>query len=183
MRRRVSGGECGGGGRAASAGALPNVASALSAGTLALTAALTAFVRLVLVRAFLPGDGGEHAVGELARCLAGPFHLLLLDEPSSGLDRVETERFAEVLTRVVQDRGVGILIVEHDMSLVTSICDYVYVLDFGKPVFEGTASEVMAAPIVKAAYLGGDELEAELDVLEATTDTRPASPTAEEVAR
>ncbi|MBZ5739415.1 branched-chain amino acid ABC transporter permease/ATP-binding protein [Nocardioides mangrovi] len=124
---------------------------------------------------------GQRRLVEIARCLAGPFHLLLLDEPSSGLDRVETERFAEVLTRVVEDRGVGILIVEHDMSLVTSICDYVYVLDFGKPVFEGTASEVMAAPIVKAAYLGGDELEAELDVLEATTDTRPGSPTPEEV--
>src|SRR5690606_15654023 len=93
------------------------------------------------------------------RCLAGPFHLLLLDEPSSGLDRAETERFAEVLTRVVRDRGVGILIVEHDMSLVTSICDYLYVLDFGKPIFEGTAAEVLAASIVKAAYLGDEELE------------------------
>ena len=50
------------------------------------------------------------------------------------------------------------------MSLVTSICDYVYVLDFGRPVFEGTAAEVMAAPVVKAAYLG-DGLDAELDAL------------------
>jgi len=102
---------------------------------------------------------GQRRLVEIARCLAGPFHLLLLDEPSSGLDRAETERFAEVLTRVVRDRGVGILIVEHDMSLVTSICDYLYVLDFGKPIFEGTAAEVLAAPIVKAAYLGDEELE------------------------
>ena len=58
------------------------------------------------------------------------------------------------------------------MSLVTSICDYVYVLDFGKPVFEGTAAEVMAAPIVKAAYLGDEGLEAEL---EAIVDDLPES--------
>ena len=126
---------------------------------------------------------GQRRLVEIARCLAGPFHLLLLDEPSSGLDRIETARFAEVLTRVVADRGVGILIVEHDMSLVTSICDYVYVLDFGKPVFEGTAAEVMAAPIVKAAYLGDDGLEAELDAFDATGDSRSTSPTTEEVAR
>ena len=50
---------------------------------------------------------GQRRLVEIARCLAGPFHLLLLDEPSSGLDRVETARFAEVLTRVVKDRGVG----------------------------------------------------------------------------
>lgn len=113
---------------------------------------------------------GQRRLVEIARCLAGPFHLLLLDEPSSGLDRVETERFAAVLTRVVKDRGVGILIVEHDMSLVTSICDYVYVLDFGRPVFEGTAAEVMAAPIVKAAYLGDEDLEAELGLDEDGVD-------------
>ena len=113
---------------------------------------------------------GQRRLVELARCLAGPFHILLLDEPSSGLDRVETERFAQVLTQVVKDRGVGILLVEHDMSLVTSICDYVYVLDFGRPVFEGTVAEVMASPIVKAAYLGGDDLVDELDKIQATVD-------------
>jgi len=133
---------------------------------------------------------GQRRLVEIARCLAGPFHLLLLDEPSSGLDRGETARFAEVLTRVVRERGVGILIVEHDMSLVTSICDYVYVLDFGRPVFEGTAAEVMAAPVVQAAYLG-EGLDAELDALAAgvtvvtedEADLSPASAGAEEVHR
>ncbi|HEY0903002.1 MAG TPA: ATP-binding cassette domain-containing protein, partial [Marmoricola sp.] len=133
---------------------------------------------------------GQRRLVEIARCLAGPFHLLLLDEPSSGLDRAETARFAEVLVRVVKERGVGILIVEHDMSLVTSICDYVYVLDFGRPVFAGTAAEVMAAPVVQAAYLG-DGLDAELDALaagvtvvaEGEPDLSPASAGAEEAHR
>src|SRR3954452_23179248 len=60
---------------------------------------------------------GQRRLVELARCLAGPFHLLLLDEPSSGLDRDETLLFADVLLRVVRDRKVGVLLVEHDMSL------------------------------------------------------------------
>jgi ABC-type branched-subunit amino acid transport system ATPase component len=102
---------------------------------------------------------GQRRLVELARCLAGPFRILLLDEPSSGLDRAETARFGEILQQAVADRGIGILLVEHDMALVTDICDYVYVLDFGKPIFQGTAAEVMSSPVVKAAYLGDDEVE------------------------
>ncbi len=97
---------------------------------------------------------GQRRLVELARCLAGPFRILLLDEPSSGLDRVETARFGEILCEVVTDRGIGILLVEHDMTLVTSVCDYIYVLDFGKPIFEGTPEEVVTSPTVQAAYLG-----------------------------
>lgn len=100
---------------------------------------------------------GQRRLVELARCLAGDYRILLLDEPSSGLDRVETARFGEILLRIVAERGIGILLVEHDMALVTEVCDYIYVLDFGKPIFEGTATEVMESPIVQAAYLGGDE--------------------------
>jgi ABC-type branched-subunit amino acid transport system ATPase component len=59
----------------------------------------------------------------------------------------------------VAERGIGILLVEHDMALVTDICDYVHVLDFGKPIFDGTPAEVMSSPVVKAAYLGEDEAE------------------------
>jgi ABC-type branched-subunit amino acid transport system ATPase component len=106
---------------------------------------------------------GQRRLVELARCLAGSYRIMLLDEPSSGLDRVETARFGEILQRIVAERGVGILLVEHDMALVTEICDYIYVLDFGKPIFEGTAHEVMASPVVQAAYLGGDEADAAAD--------------------
>jgi ABC-type branched-subunit amino acid transport system ATPase component/ABC-type branched-subunit amino acid transport system permease subunit len=99
---------------------------------------------------------GQRRLVELARCLAGPFQILLLDEPSSGLDRAETARFGEILRELVRTRGIGILLVEHDMALVTDICDYVYVLDFGKPIFEGTAAQMLASPTVRAAYLGND---------------------------
>ena len=67
---------------------------------------------------------------------------------------METEAFGRVLQRVVRERGTAILLVEHDMSLVMDICDYIYVLDFGQLVFEGTPAEVSASDIVRAAYLG-----------------------------
>ena len=100
---------------------------------------------------------GQRRLVELARCLAGPFRILLLDEPSSGLDRAETARFGEILTEVVARRGIGILLVEHDVGLVTDICDYVYMLDFGQMVFAGTPTEVHVSPVVRAAYLGNAE--------------------------
>jgi len=102
---------------------------------------------------------GQRRLVELARCLAGPSRLLLLDEPSSGLDRGQTRRFGEILREVVRVRDVGILLVEHDMSLVTTVCDYIYVLDFGKQIFEGTPHEVMSSSLVRAAYLGDDAVE------------------------
>jgi ABC-type branched-subunit amino acid transport system ATPase component/branched-subunit amino acid ABC-type transport system permease component len=97
---------------------------------------------------------GQRRLVELARCLAGQFDVLLLDEPSSGLDGAETARFGGILTRVVAERGVGILLVEHDMALVMSICDYVHVLDFGTKIFEGTTAAVSSSEQVRAAYLG-----------------------------
>jgi ABC-type branched-subunit amino acid transport system ATPase component/branched-subunit amino acid ABC-type transport system permease component len=99
---------------------------------------------------------GQRRLVELARCLAGQFDVLLLDEPSSGLDGAETERFGQVLTRVVVERGAGILLVEHDMALVMNLCDYVHVLDFGTKIFEGTTAEVSSSDEVRAAYLGTD---------------------------
>jgi ABC-type branched-subunit amino acid transport system ATPase component/branched-subunit amino acid ABC-type transport system permease component len=102
---------------------------------------------------------GQRRLVELARCLAGPYRILLLDEPSSGLDRAETERFGEILKKVVRERGVGILLVEHDMSLVLDVCEHVYVLDFGELIFEGPASEITDSQVVRAAYLGDPAVE------------------------
>jgi ABC-type branched-subunit amino acid transport system ATPase component/ABC-type branched-subunit amino acid transport system permease subunit len=104
---------------------------------------------------------GQRRLVDLARCLAGPFHLLLLDEPSSGLDRMESARFGEILQQVVAEQGIGILLVEHDMALVAEVCDYIYVLDFGKPIFQGPTNEVLLSPVVRAAYLGDEDIEAE----------------------
>jgi ABC-type branched-subunit amino acid transport system ATPase component/branched-subunit amino acid ABC-type transport system permease component len=97
---------------------------------------------------------GQRRLVELAGVLAGPFDMLLLDEPSSGLDARESEAFGRVLRRAVADRGIGILIVEHDMRLVREICDYVYVLDFGSLLFQGTTAEMRNSEVVREAYLG-----------------------------
>jgi ABC-type branched-subunit amino acid transport system ATPase component len=101
---------------------------------------------------------GQRRLVELARCVAGRFDVLLLDEPSSGLDLNETVAFGDVLIRMLADRGCGVLIVEHDMSLVSQICDYVYVLDFGRLIFAGDAQRLMSDAGVQAAYLGEPEV-------------------------
>ena len=88
--------------------------------------------------------------------MAGPFDLLLLDEPSAGLDAGETVSFGNVLSGVVAERGAGILLVEHDMALVRQVCAHIYVLDFGRLVFEGSPTEMLNTDIVRAAYLGSE---------------------------
>jgi ABC-type branched-subunit amino acid transport system ATPase component len=97
---------------------------------------------------------GQRRLVELARAIATPFKFLLLDEPSSGLDVAETKEFGKVLTDHVAETGYGILIVEHDMALVADICTRIYVLDFGKIIYEGTTAEALSSDTVKAAYLG-----------------------------
>lgn len=99
---------------------------------------------------------GQRRLVDLARVLAGGFSMLLLDEPSSGLDTGETDRFGRIVERVVAERGCGVLLVEHDMKLVMSVCEYLYVLDFGEMIFEGTPEEVRASATVRAAYLGSE---------------------------
>jgi ABC-type branched-subunit amino acid transport system ATPase component len=101
---------------------------------------------------------GQRRLVELARAMATPFHFLLLDEPSSGLDVLETERFGQIISRFVADTGIGILLVEHDMALVAGVCSYIYVLDFGNLIFQGPCAEVLSSETVRAAYLGSDAL-------------------------
>jgi ABC-type branched-subunit amino acid transport system ATPase component len=101
---------------------------------------------------------GQRRLLELARVLAGGFRLLLLDEPSSGLDEEETARFGAILTSIVRLRGIGVLLVEHDMSLVMEVCNYIYVLDFGQLIFEGTPAETQSSDAVRAAYLGDESV-------------------------
>jgi ABC-type branched-subunit amino acid transport system ATPase component len=102
---------------------------------------------------------GQRRLVELARVLAGGFRLLLLDEPSSGLDEEETDRFGEILTDVVAERGIGILLVEHDMALVMAICAHIYVLEFGHLIFQGSPVQVQGSELVRAAYLGSEAAE------------------------
>jgi ABC-type branched-subunit amino acid transport system ATPase component len=102
---------------------------------------------------------GQRRLVELARCIAGRFSLMLLDEPSSGLDKAETARFGAILRDLVETRDIGILLVEHDMGLVMNVCDYIYVLDFGQPIFQGTPHEVSSSEVVRSAYLGSGAVE------------------------
>jgi ABC-type branched-subunit amino acid transport system ATPase component len=88
--------------------------------------------------------------------MASPFRFLLLDEPSSGLDVHETQQFGAVLAQHVADTGIGVLLVEHDMALVSKVCSQIYVLDFGRLIWCGPTAEAMASEVVRAAYLGGD---------------------------
>jgi ABC-type branched-subunit amino acid transport system ATPase component len=100
---------------------------------------------------------GRRRLVELARVLACGFNTLLLDEPSSGLDERETDLLSDILLGVVAELGTGILLVEHDMKLVMGLCQWLYVLDFGHLIFQGTPVEARASDLVRAAYLGVDD--------------------------
>lgn len=114
---------------------------------------------LLGLRAVADVDAGEVPTGtarlvELGRALiAGP-RLVLLDEPASGQTEPETEAFGVLLRRLVDDEGVTVLLVEHDMNLVMEVCDHVHVLDFGQVIAHGSPDEVRADDRVLAAYLG-----------------------------
>jgi branched-chain amino acid transport system ATP-binding protein len=90
---------------------------------------------------------------ELARALATNPRVLLLDEPSSGLNEDETRDEAALLRTLVED-GPAVLLVEHDMSFVMSTCELIYVLDFGQIIATGTPAEIQSDRTVQAAYLG-----------------------------
>jgi branched-chain amino acid transport system permease protein len=91
---------------------------------------------------------------ELARALVSGARLLLLDEPSSGLDTAETDRMAEVIASIPGETGASILLIEHDVRLVRAVCGHVYVIDGGKIVAQGPPEAVVRDPAVVAAYLG-----------------------------
>ena len=91
---------------------------------------------------------------EMARALATSPDVLLLDEPSSGLDHDETQGLGQVLQQLASE-GMGVLLVEHDMSLVMAICARVDVLDNGQVIARGDPGAVRANPLVQEAYLGG----------------------------
>jgi branched-chain amino acid transport system ATP-binding protein len=104
-----------------------------------------------------PGDGlsaGRRRLVALARALAGDATLLLLDEPAAGLDETETRELAGTLRRLVDERGCTVLVIEHHMDLVMSVCDRVAVLAGGALIADDRPERVRRDPAVVAAYLG-----------------------------
>jgi branched-chain amino acid transport system ATP-binding protein len=97
---------------------------------------------------------GRRKLVGVARALAARPKLVLLDEPAAGLDTDESNELGRHL-RGLPAEGVSVLLVDHDMGLVLSICDEVYVLDFGKLIAHGSPAEIRADDAVISAYLGG----------------------------
>ncbi len=96
---------------------------------------------------------GRRKLVGVARALAAQPKLILLDEPAAGLDTAESQTLGQHL-REFLDHGMSVFLIDHDMGLVLSVCDYIYVLDFGQIIAEGTPAEIRENAAVKAAYLG-----------------------------
>src|SRR5205085_1421531 len=104
---------------------------------------------------------GSRRIVDLAMAIAHDPTVLLLDEPSSGIAQRETEALGPLLKRIQSETGCAMLIIEHDMPLITSVSDEIVALDLGRVLLRGTPAEVTANPTVIESYLGGD-----LDVIQ-----------------
>jgi branched-chain amino acid transport system ATP-binding protein len=94
---------------------------------------------------------------ELARALASQPEIILLDEPVAGCNEEETAELRRVVRQLNRDLGITILLVEHDMSMVMNCCDYIYVINFGANLADGTPAEICRHPEVIRAYLGEED--------------------------
>ncbi|WP_027365889.1 branched-chain amino acid ABC transporter ATP-binding protein/permease [Desulfotruncus alcoholivorax] len=104
---------------------------------------------------FDPGSlsTGQQKLVEIARALCEKPKLMVLDEPCAGLNETEVEELSEIIKKI-RDVGITVLMIEHHMSIVMGISDYITVIDYGKKIAEGTTAEVSVDPVVRKAYLG-----------------------------
>jgi branched-chain amino acid transport system ATP-binding protein len=93
---------------------------------------------------------------EIARALATEPFILLLDEPAAGMNLLETRELDALIVQIRDKEDISILLIEHDMRLVMSLSDRIYVMDYGKKIAEGTPEEIKNNPVVIKAYLGED---------------------------
>ena len=100
---------------------------------------------------------GDQRKLEIVRAMCIEPHLLCLDEPAAGLNAKESAELNKLLKFIKNDKKTGILLIEHDMSVVMGISDHVVVLNYGKKIFEGTAKETKNSPDVIEAYLGTED--------------------------
>ena len=96
---------------------------------------------------------------EIARAMATDPFMLLLDEPAAGMNPQETHELDELIIRIRENEGISILLIEHDMKLVMSLSDRIFVMDYGKKIAQGTPEEIRKNPAVIKAYLG-EEIDA-----------------------
>jgi branched-chain amino acid transport system ATP-binding protein len=99
-------------------------------------------------------SAGQQKLIGVARALASDPHVILLDEPSAGMNREERSDVARFMLRIKHERPMTQVLIEHDVRFVRDICDYVYVLDFGTVIAEGPPDEVLHSDAVVAAYTG-----------------------------
>jgi branched-chain amino acid transport system ATP-binding protein len=117
----------------------------------------------------LTGKAHHHAVGlnsferrlvEIARAIAGTPRVIMMDEPAAGLSEVESNKFRDLVVSLPSLTGAMVVLIDHDVDLIASVCEKTAVLDFGRLIAYGPTAEVLENPDVKAAYLGtAEELE------------------------